>query len=180
MKNDYLFDIILKAFGIYCFMVAITQSSMLCVSFFVQPETYFKAFTNKSAYFFSQLPFLAIHFLLSYLFLFKAQHIINIINPSKNGNKSSEEMRLNFITYSFCIKIIGLFYFVKSTSVIAAHAVELVIIEGTISYLYSGGSFIPNIITLIISFFFISKSQYIENLITKKDANSQPDGSVNS
>jgi hypothetical protein len=73
-------------------------------------------------------------------------------------------------TYSFWIKIIGLYYFVSSAASIAAHAIELVVRDsGPFHVYWSGGSFLTNVITLLLALVFIFKTEKVENLITKRN-----------
>jgi hypothetical protein len=181
MTKEHILDIALKVFGIYCIVEAL-KFFFLLGPLFIYQEEFWKHYTSKIGYLVSQIPYLFLHLVLAYIFLFRTQWPIRLMGVKDSGTSEIiDNQSSGWVTYSFWIKILGLYYFVSSAAAIAAHTLELVVKDsGSFQIYWSGGSILNNVITLFLALFFIFKTDRVEHLITKRkikdtQQNNQPD-----
>ena len=170
MTKEHILDIALKIFGIYCVVEIFKFVFFLGPVFIRQSDKFWEHYTSKIGYLVSQIPYLLLHLILAYIFLFKTQWIIRLVGVKDSGTSEIVDARSSgWPTYSFWIKLLGLYYFVSSAAAIAAHALELVVKDSGSFHLYwSGGSFLTNIMTLLLALFLIFKTERVEHFITKR------------
>jgi hypothetical protein len=169
MTKEHILDIALKVFGIYCVVTAIKFFFFFGTLFIGKAEKFWEIYTSKVGFIISQIPYPLLHLFLAYIFLFKTQWLIRLVG-GKNYDTSlfRDSQTSEWQTYSFWIKILGLYYFISSAAAISTSAIELVFRNSTFLRRWSNGTFLTNVFILLLSLFFIFKSGKVEDLITKK------------
>jgi hypothetical protein len=170
MTKEHILDIALKVFGIYCVIETLKFVFFVGPLFIRQSDKFWEHYSSKIAYLVSQIPYLLLHLILAYIFLFKTQWIIRLVGGKEYDTSLHRDSQTSqWLTYSFCIKILGLYYFVSSAAALAAYALELVVKDSGSFHIYgSGRSFLTNIFILLLSLLFIFKSGKVEDLIAKR------------
>ena len=169
MTKEYIFDIALKIFGIYCVVATIRFFLALGPLFISKSEMFWKFYTSKTGYLISQIPYPLVHLILAFIFLFRTQWLIRLVDVEDSGTSEVIDAQSSgWVSYSFWIKILGLYYFVSSAAAIAASAVELVVRSSGFFHIYrSRGSFLTDVLILLLSLFLIFKTKKVEKLIAK-------------
>ncbi len=170
MTKEHILDIALKVFGIYCAIESIKFFFAFGPLFIAKSDKFWEFYTSKVGFLVSQIPYPLLHLFLAYIFLFRTQWLIRLVGGKEyDTSLFTDSQPVQWQTYCFWIKILGLFYFVSSSAAIAAHALELVVKDsGSFHFFWSGGSFLTNVITLLLALFFIFKTERVEHLITKR------------
>jgi len=170
MTKEHILDIVLKVFGFYCVVQSIKLFFFLGPLFIRQSDNFWEHYTSKIGYLVSQIPYLLLHLILAYIFLFRTQWLIRLVGGKDYATSLSRDSQTSHVfTYAFWIKILGLYYFVSSAAALAAYAMELVVKDsGSFHIYWSSGSFLTNIFILLLSLFFIFESRKVEDLITRK------------
>ena len=171
MTKGHILDIALKVFGIYCVIETIKFFFAFGPLFIAKSDKYWEFYTSKVGFLISQIPYPLLHLFLSYMFLFRTQWLIRLVlGKEYDTSLFTDSQTLQWKTYSFWIKILGLYYFVSSAASIAAHALDLVVKDsGSFHVYWAGGSFLTNVITLLLALVFIFKTEKVESLITKRN-----------
>ncbi len=170
MTKEHILDIALKLFGIYCVVATIKFFFALGPLFIGRSEKFWEFYTSKAGFVISQIPYPLLHLFLAYIFLFRTQWLIRLVS-GKNYDAllPKDSHSSEWQTYSFWIKILGLYYFVRSAAGIAASAVELVFRDSELFHIrWSSGSFLTDVFILFLSLFLIFRSGKVEALITKR------------
>jgi len=169
MTKEHILEIALKIFGIYCALETIKFFFALGPLFIAQSGKFSEFYTSKVAYIVSLIPYPLLYLFLSYIFLFRTQWLMRLLRGKDYGTSVVTDSQSSARpTYSFWIKILGLYYFVSSAAAIAAHALELVVKDsGSFHIYWSSGSFLTHVISLLLALFFIFKTKRVEHLITK-------------
>jgi len=169
MTKEHIFDIALKAFGIYCVVATIRFSFSIGALFIARSEKYWEFYTSKVGFLIAQIPYPLLHLFLAYIFLFRTQWVIRLVGGKDYDTTLFRDSQTSEgHTYSFWIKILGLYYFVSSAAAIAASALELVVRNSGLFHIrWSSGSFLTDVFILLLSLFFIFKSGKVEKLIAK-------------
>ena len=155
MTKEHILDVALKVFGIYCVVETLKFVFFVGPLFVRQSDKFWEHYTSKLWYLVSQIPYFLLHLILAYIFLFRTKWLISLLGGKDYGTSEGIAVQPSgFSTYSFWIKILGLYYFVSSAAAIVAHALELVV-KGSESFhvYWSGGSFLTNVITLLVGTF---------------------------
>lgn len=170
MTKEHILDIALKVFGIYCFVETIKFSFFIGPLFLAKSDKFWEFYTSKAGYLISQIPYPMLHLSLSYIFLFRTKWLIRIVGGKDYDTSLLRDSQASeWQTYSFWIKILGLYYFISSAAGIAASAMELVFRKSEHFLVrWSGGSFLTDVFILLLSLFLIFKSGKVEELITKR------------
>jgi hypothetical protein len=169
MTKEHILDIALKVFGIYCVVTAIKFFFFFGPLFIGKSEKFWELYTSKVGFLISQIPYPLLHLFLAYVFLFRTQWLIRLVGGKNYDTSLLKDSQLSeWQTYSFWIKILGLYYFITSAAAIAASAIELVFRNSGQFIRWSSGSFLTDVFILLLSLFFIFKSGKVEELITKR------------
>ncbi len=170
MTKEHILDIALKVFGIYCIVETLKFVFFVGPLFIRQSDKFWEHYTSKLWYLISQIPYFLLHLILAYIFLFRTKWLITLLGGKDYGTSEViASQPSGWSTYSFWIKILGLYYFVSSAAAIAASALELVVRNSGIFHIrWSGGSFLTDVFILLLSLFFIFKTEKVEDLITKR------------
>jgi len=170
MTKEQILDIALKVFGIYCVVETLKFVFFVGPLFIRQSDKFWEHYTSKLWYLASQIPYFLLHLILAYIFLFRTKWLISLLGGKDYGTSEVIAFQPSGLsTYSFWIKILGLYYFVSSAAAIVAHALELVVKDsGSFHVYWSGGSFLTNVITLLLALLLIFKTERVEDFITRR------------
>jgi len=157
-KKDIL-EVVFIVFGLYCFMNFVSTLSIIGVAFYMKEPGYI----SKNANIFWNVINSLIIFLLTYVLLFRNRYLVKLILSKESINQDTLDNKLEHISPTLLIKLLGFYFFISSFSNLLS---QLVIIISTKSE-YVTESFWLNqtgshAITLILSVILIWKSEIIE------------------
>jgi hypothetical protein len=170
MTKEHILDIALKVFGIYCVAATIKFLFFFGPLFIGKSEKFLEMYTSKVGFIISQIPYPLLHLFLAYVFLFRTPWLIRLVGGKDYDTSLLRDSQTSeWQTYSFWIKILGLYYFISSAAAIAASAIEFVFRNsGRFFIRWSNGTFLTDVFILLLSLFFIFKSGKVEDLIRKQ------------
>jgi len=170
MNKKNILQIVFIAFGIYFLMNFLFSLSALGLTMSMKETEYI---SKGSQIFWTAINNILL-FLLAYIFLVRNRFLVELFASKMAAeDNSAKEPELAVCRMSFWIKIIGLYYFVSSSSKILAQLPA--ILSGTYEYtadLFWWNQTGSHLIALVISILLIFKSEKIETLINqapKKD-----------
>ena len=166
LKRD-IFEIIAKAFGLYCIVQLIRSTPAVFGAIVVnQPEL----ITNKPLYIFSMLLYPLVFLVLSLIFILKSEWITKIFFPESSSTIDREDQSKNerpaYGKLSFWIIIIG-FYYLLSSAASFLSGLPTVFVRLKEGWFFTHDPFLPQTLILIMSLVCIFKSERIEEIMKK-------------
>ena len=165
-KRD-IFEIVSKAFGLYCIVQFIRSTPAVVGAIIVnQPDV----ITNRPLYIALMSLYPLTFLFLSIIFIRKSNAISNYFFSKSDPNRYSEDMRKDenpaYAKLSFWIVIIGFYYLISSTGTVLSGlpAIYAKVKEG---YFLTHDPFLPQAVIFVMSLGCILKSEKIEEYIFK-------------
>ena len=176
MNKKEILHIVFIAFGIYFLMTFLFSLSALGFAMSMEENEYI---SKGSQIFWTSINCILL-FILTYIFLVRNHFLIGLFASKITiEDSSNNEQELIIYRMSFWVKIIGLYYFISSSSNVLAQLPSILSSTGEgMADLFWWNQTGSHLIALVISISFILKSESIEKLIkkiNKKDA--QPSAS---
>ncbi len=171
MNKRQVLDIVLIIFGIYFLMYFIQSMVQTIFIMFFQEEL-----IKKGIYFFMLYLYLLIPLAIAAFFLFKREKLLNMLigKSEQQGAQQSETMPC-YGRLAFWLQILGLYYFISSV----ARAIPQLTRVISMSSHYSAKHFWwqemgSSIVTIILAFLLLWKSELIADFINKITKQPQP------
>jgi hypothetical protein len=166
LKGD-IFEIIVKAFGLYCIVQFIQSTPAVFGAIVVnQPEF----ITNKPLYIFSMLLYPLVFLLLSLIFILKSELVTKIFfsrsSSTSDRVEQPDDEKPPYGKLSFWIIIIGFFYFISSAASVLS-GLPTIFIKLKEGWFFTHDPFLPQTLIFIMSLVCILKSEKIEEIINK-------------
>ena len=167
MTKGDVFEIIAKAFGLYCIVQFIRSTPAVIGAIVVHQPDFI---TNRSLYISLMSLYPLIFLFLSVVFIRKSDTVAYFFFPKSNFDKQSEDLRNDekppYAKLSFWIVIIGFYYLISSTATVLTGlpAIYAKVKDG---WFLTHDPFLPQALIFIMSIVCILKSENIENFIIK-------------
>ena len=163
MTKQNILEIVVKAFGLYCLIQVIRSAPGVLIAITLDQSEFV---ANRGPYASLMALYPLLHLILAYIFLKKSDIVLKIFGSAKSDPSVSiaelDEERPIYAKLSFWITIIGLYYFVSSTSVMVSWLVKFAIKQGDGMYLVHD-SFLPQALIFALSIIFIFRSENVAN-----------------
>jgi hypothetical protein len=165
-KRD-VFEIISKAFGIYCIVQFIRSTPAVIGAIVVNQPDFI---TNRPLYISLMSLYPLIFLFLSVIFIRKSDRLTNFFFPKSNVDNPSEDQRgdqnASYAQLSFWIVIIGFYYLISSTASVLT-GLPAIYAKVKNGWFLTHDPFLPQALIFIMSIVCILKSEKIEELIIK-------------
>lgn len=165
-KRD-VFEIIAKAFGLYCIVQFIRSTPAVIGAIVVNQPDFI---TNRPLYISLMSLYPLIFLFLSVIFIRKSDAVVNFFFSKTIPNRPSEDLRNDenppYGKLSFWIVIIGFYYLISSSATVLSGlpAIYAKVKEG---WFLTHDPFLPQALIFIMSLVCILKSEKIEEIIIK-------------
>lgn len=165
MSKQDIFELAVKLFGIYCFILFLQFLMAIGAAFSMETSEFV---SNVTLYriSFCTMPFF--YLIVSLLLVFKGRAIAHMLAGGKTEIVHvKEEAVPTYGRLSFWIILIGVFYFVSSASKIVSDAIAFPI---THTGIFWWSRFLSQVLILVLSLVFIFGSKTVANIIRGKPA----------